>query len=193
MQPCLFCGVKYKSVRPKKYCSVRCRDNAWKALNREKLREKNKQYMREKRQESQANYEPIYLVCVFCDKKFEQSKYHPEQKFCSSTCGSKWYKKQPENRERILRQKRKSNARNKAHLAEYNRHYKNKLRFSGNQLRALNRDKFTCQNCSKSAPDVNLVVHHIDFSGQTEKPNNLIQNLQTLCRPCHIRIHTHKL
>ena len=33
------------------------------------------------------------------------------------------------------------------------------------------------------------VVHHIDCSGQTDEPNNDVDNLTTLCRRCHINLH----
>lgn len=50
---------------------------------------------------------------------------------------------------------------------------------------ALDRDNHTCQLCGRTK---NLVVHHIDCSGNLDnyKPaNNNLSNLQTLCKKCH--------
>jgi hypothetical protein len=56
--------------------------------------------------------------------------------------------------------------------------------FGGNGLRvrALERDKHTCQKCGSTEK---LEVHHID-----ENPdNNVIENLVTLCQICHRSHH----
>ena len=60
------------------------------------------------------------------------------------------------------------------------------------QHQALIRDKFKCRNCGREA----TIVHHIDESRQygdsplTEKQiNNKLNNLLSLCRPCHAEIH----
>ena len=140
---------------------------------------------------------PVILFCLVCEKEFLQNKYHPEQKTCSLKCNSKYFRQN--NKDDVLRWKRESNARHREHLSSYNTLYKDKLRFSGNRLRALRRDNFSCQNCGYAGPEStddrskDVIVHHIDFSGSSKKPNNRVENLQTLCRACHIRLHTHKL
>lgn len=64
--------------------------------------------------------------------------------------------------------------------------YKDKKRFGGNRLKALERDQYKCTICQSHD---SLVVHHIDHSGQSENPNNELSNLQTLCRSCHSKVH----
>lgn len=198
MQPCLVCEEEVSTTRKDaKYCSAKCRNKAWKISQREKYLKQNREYARRKRAAKKNEVEIITRSCKVCENSFTVYPSHPHARFCSTSCARKQYRL--DNKEKILRQKRESNARNKAHLAKYNRRYKDQLRFSGSRLKALKRDKFTCQNCGYVGPtstddrSKDVVVHHIDFSGQTKKPNNRIQNLQTLCRPCHIRIHTHKL
>lgn len=56
--------------------------------------------------------------------------------------------------------------------------------FDGNMIRALERDKYTCQICG--ATDLRLDVHHLDNKGiESDTPNHLLDNLQTLCISCH--------
>jgi len=55
----------------------------------------------------------------------------------------------------------------------------------------LKRDTYTCQSCKKkSKENVELHVHHINFksNGGTDTKNNLI----TLCKPCHDKLHKRK-
>jgi len=59
-------------------------------------------------------------------------------------------------------------------------------KFDGMRYRALERDKFKCQHCNTCE---DLHVHHIDCSGQGDNPNNSLDNLLTLCRGCHTKIH----
>ena len=53
--------------------------------------------------------------------------------------------------------------------------------------------KSACEMCGKKSIDTSLgyfrgtklTVHHIDGNIQ----NNSLENLQTLCRPCHDKVH----
>lgn len=49
--------------------------------------------------------------------------------------------------------------------------------------KALKRDNYTCIYCGATE---DLVVHHIDPWQKSH--NNELSNLETVCRPCHIRI-----
>jgi 5-methylcytosine-specific restriction endonuclease McrA len=198
MQPCLVCGNKIESSnRTTKYCSANCRNKAWKLANREKYLELSRDYSKRKYRQDNPISKDFKRDCDMCGEAYIVYASHPLMKFCSRFCSRKNYRQ--ENREKVNAAKRDSNSRHKDHLSSYNSLYKDQLRFSGNRLRALQRDNFTCQNCGYIGPQQtdnrseDVVVHHIDFSGQAKKPNNKIENLQTLCRPCHIRLHTHKL
>ena len=66
---------------------------------------------------------------------------------------------------------------------------KDKAFFGGNRKAALERDQYTCQHCGSKN---DLQVHHIDGNGVTtpkESRNNALENLLTLCRGCHTRVH----
>lgn len=199
MQPCLVCETRFKPARvDTKYCSSRCRAYAWSMLNREKKNKRARLAAAKKRMQAPPKQD-IVLNCLSCDKEFIQNKYHPEQKCCSNICNTRWFRAQPKNKEMILQWKRESYARHRYKNLEKSKRYKDVLRFSGNRLRALERDDYTCQNCGYEGPvetksrSEDVVVHHIDFSGSSSRPNNKIDNLQTICRPCHIRLHTNKL
>jgi 5-methylcytosine-specific restriction endonuclease McrA len=61
--------------------------------------------------------------------------------------------------------------------------------FGGNRKPALERDQYTCQHCGSKD---DLHVHHIDGNGVTtpkESRNNALENLLTLCRGCHTKVH----
>ncbi len=50
------------------------------------------------------------------------------------------------------------------------------------------RDKYTCQICSKGQGDVAFSVHHIDYNKENTNPKNLI----TLCKSCHQKTNFNK-
>ena len=55
------------------------------------------------------------------------------------------------------------------------------------RLRVRKRDKFQCKICSCLEGDIPHDVHHIDG----DKANNIVENLVTLCSPCHLcRVHS---
>jgi len=53
----------------------------------------------------------------------------------------------------------------------------------------LGRDNRQCRLCGKARNDRDLMIHHIDHSGQTDDPNHDMGNLVTLCRSCHFHLH----
>ena len=55
------------------------------------------------------------------------------------------------------------------------------------KLQIRRRDSFKCQLCSIEQKELNerLIVHHIDF----DKNNNSEDNLISLCRSCHGKVH----
>lgn len=105
--------------------------------------------------------------CLVCGKEFEVRQQYRKQKYCSEKCLNKSEKLFGGKQERDLE-------------------YKNQIRFDGNRYKVLERDDYTCQVCGNTTQ---LVLHHKDESGQSDNPNNEIDNLITLCRRCHINIH----
>jgi 5-methylcytosine-specific restriction endonuclease McrA len=70
---------------------------------------------------------------------------------------------------------------------ELSKRMREKAWFDGNREAALQRDNYKCTCCG--TPE-DLVVHHIDGNGRrSENPNNDLDNLQTLCRSCHAKVH----
>jgi len=60
-------------------------------------------------------------------------------------------------------------------------------RFGGNRIKALKRDNYICQLCGSKDK---ILVHHEDETGRSSKThNNNLDNLITLCRNCHTKIH----
>ncbi len=59
--------------------------------------------------------------------------------------------------------------------------------FTGNDQAALLRDEYRCIMCGATE---NLLVHHLDGQCRgTDSPNHALENLATLCRGCHQRVH----
>ena len=151
--------------------------------------------------------------CELCQKVFVSVR----SQFCSNSCRCKNYHKrhteeinkrsrnhyfwEKENnydklRERNRKASHKYKRDNKEKVKLYNKEYQerthqadkfhNKRDFDGNRYKVLERDEYTCQECGSNEQ---LVVHHKDGSGNTENTNNLMENLTTLCRSCHPKIH----
>ena len=97
----------------------------------------------------------------------------------------------PKCRNKAMNQNRRS--------ATTRKHWKaQQKKWGGNWLKALERDKFTCQICGRvrhPGEQVHdkryiLEVHHKDGSGETKGKNHELHNLQTLCHDCHTEFHT---
>lgn len=68
----------------------------------------------------------------------------------------------------------------------------NRTRFGGLRNKALERDNWACVKCGMTQEQQvvlfgrSLSVDHIDGEGRnSKKPNNSLENLQTLCQRCH--------
>lgn len=108
--------------------------------------------------------------CGLCSTMFVPTVVNWKvQKFCSPRCakisGSRAYtKRNPGYSTKRVRQRR----------------------YDGNFEKCLERDGHKCCMCgSANKPH----VHHLDCSGQTQKPNHALENLATLCSSCHTRMH----
>lgn len=56
------------------------------------------------------------------------------------------------------------------------------------RFRALKRDEYQCQRCGCTGSESDLEVHH--RTPLSEDGTNDLENLQTLCRPCHVKEHS---
>jgi 5-methylcytosine-specific restriction endonuclease McrA len=125
----------------------------------------------------------ILLKCFFCKSNFLVDKCHSYQKYCSINCRNTNFRKLNPNK--VKEYKKRERRKNFEKYRTNNEIYHDKVRFGGNRRKVMERDKFTCINCSRKYPYVNLVVHHID--GNNKK--HVIDNLKTLCRSCHAKEH----
>ena len=68
---------------------------------------------------------------------------------------------------------------------------RDRIHFDGQREKVLKRDGYKCVRCGSTEK---LVVHHKDRTGR-RKPvhNNVIKNLETLCRRCHVNEHRSEL
>ena len=105
--------------------------------------------------------------CLVCGIEFAIQPRSVTKKYCSDKCSRQ--------AERLFGNK-----------TQRDLDYKDKIRYGGNKYIVLERDNYTCQLCENTTQ---LVIHHKDFSGQSELPNNDVDNLITLCRRCHINLH----
>ena len=63
-----------------------------------------------------------------------------------------------------------------------------KRRWGGVWWLAMQRDGFACQLCGTKEK---LMVHHLDGEGETGAKHHVLENLQTVCGPCHRAEHKH--
>ena len=67
-----------------------------------------------------------------------------------------------------------------------NKYYHDKRWFGGHRDDMLKRDGYKCVLCGS----LDIVGHHKDGKGRRHpNPNSALDNLQTLCRSCHRRLH----
>ena len=85
-----------------------------------------------------------------------------------------------------------SKEKRKEYMREYHVQEKEVTRFGGNRLNTLKRDNFTCLLCGMTDDEHidkwgrGITVDHLDNNGRySEKQNNELNNLATLCLSCH--------
>ena len=63
--------------------------------------------------------------------------------------------------------------------------------FANTRAFVLDRDNYTCQNCKGRSKEKRIEVHHVVFrsNGGSDEPENLI----TLCKACHDKVHNGEL
>lgn len=100
-------------------------------------------------------------------------------------CYLKAYQNDPANKARVDQQKHdwyvKQGGKDHSRVLREQRH------FDGKRDGAIARDGGACKECGATEQ---LVVHHVDHNGRgSASPNNVDDNLVTLCRACHARHH----
>ena len=201
MNQCILCKKQFSPAKfsPNQlYCSPSCRVKNWIKNNPDKAKESNTR-RRKKWLAKNPSYQPKYnrwywrtkkrkprqrKKCMICTKAYWPNVHTPYQKYCSKHCQliADYNRHKEKKHARYYALKEKYLARKRDTDAKY----RDKIEFGGNRWKTLLRDRWTCRHCGTNR---NLVVHHIDDTGQTHNPNNDLNNLKTLCRKCHIREH----
>ena len=170
---CAICEIPFTAKRSDtKYCSEKCRTRQETIKRTEKKRAERK---------------PIIKCCEVCNGEFTVNIYTPYQIYCSPICLNHAMSRRAiedgRNKEQYNKHKEKyAELKSKTDLV-----HKDKLRFSSNKKHVLERDGYRCTDCGI---EKGLTIHHKDRSGSSEKPNNDMDNLVTLCRSCHMRYHS---
>lgn len=76
---------------------------------------------------------------------------------------------------------------------DYARLQREQRHYDGLREPVLQRDRYKCVRCGSTE---DLTVHHKDGNGRNMPPdakNNRMENLETVCRPCHMQIHMPKI
>lgn len=127
------------------------------------------------------NYNPLFKNCIICNKVFKIKKSIANlRKTCSHRCaaeirfGKRVYEK---NRQRLLNNPRELQPNFKGGWANG--------RTPWLREEALKRDDFTCQMCGEKESTL-LEVDHIKPIKHFPELKNELNNLQVLCKICHI-------
>jgi hypothetical protein len=178
---CETCGSEFIGKKSDaKNCSKECRDKAKnlkrKQVNDEKLAARL-----------------VSKPCKVCGEMFIPNKFKIDiQVYCGQVCQGKdmhiMRTQKPGYHEQRAAYKREWWKTNTDEKREKNRFYSYRSRYDGNYIPALERDNYTCVDCGETDRD-KLDIHHKDHSGNTDTPNHSLDNLETLCRSCHMKHH----
>ena len=182
----------------RQFCSKECSASYWRGVLNAK------------------RYRPILArACAWCAKDFTP-KLRRAAKFCSHQCSdkAKWQREHPPVERKLVCQScsgefsalggaRRKFCSPKCYRRYWTKQWRathpgwrkkhdRKNKWGGTWIAALERDNFSCQVCGRvgSSEDLNgLIVHHLDGEGETRGKNHALENLQTLCGPCHGEVH----
>lgn len=121
---------------------------------------------------------PKSIACDMCGEEFTRKRAEiKEHNFCSRKCMGEW------------QSKFKAGENSPTWRGGYKGYYGKD--WCRNKRKARRRDKFTCRGCKLTQKDAKytLEVHHIKparLFNDVNKSNHL-DNLLTLCRPCHTK------
>lgn len=158
---CIVCGVQFQSKkRLQKTCSLSCR-------GRQAGRAESKRVCPCGKPASKRGW------CIECalTRKREARK-------------RSYYK----HRDKINEEKRHFYNENRDIILKRNKCNSNRRRFNGLRIARLEYDNFTCRSCGVTTQ---LIVHHRERRKSREEPDitSTIDDLVTLCRACHARLH----
>ena len=126
------------------------------------------------------------MKCSKCNKKDPKCI----KGLCNCCRLKKWRKDNPE-KVKAYYEMRKVRDADKFKERQY--HAWNDFYFGGNRIKVLERDNYSCQVCgAKKSDGTKIIVHHKDRTGWGKKKNeknNKMDNLISLCQPCHVKIH----
>lgn len=123
-----------------------------------------------------------------CQQCGQTDSPHEARGFCSR-CYFQNYAR--DNAEAIKRDKRRWYK--SAGGREWSRLQREQRQYDGQREAVLQRDQYKCQKCGSTRQ---LCVHHKDGKGRSVpigSKNNLLDNLTTLCRRCHLEAHRQQL
>ena len=165
------------SGKPIRKTCQECRQRYW--ARDERPNRKSKYCSRRCRDSARRDW--VTLTCVQCGQKFERKRYlenwsNERGPFCGFPCYGQWQSghMQGEANPNFVPQ---SNARIAGQL-ERNRH------------RALERDHHRCIQCGEI--EKRLCVHHIVEWEPGQSNPHALDNLETLCISCHLRLHARR-
>jgi len=171
---CEICGKEFLQVHKghKHTCSPECN------IKRQHLIGKSR------REEIRKALFSVPRICEFCSKEYLPNMYH--QKYCSDKCQQAYKKAREREKFNNLPDEEKNRI-----ISSRSMKYRYK-RFRENYVKCLERDNDQCVLCGGTEK---IVVHHLDGKGEkirgvrTEKQNNELSNLITLCDSCHFDFH----
>jgi 5-methylcytosine-specific restriction endonuclease McrA len=123
-------------------------------------------------------------------KKCNDKEAKGDTGLCDPCRLKKWRRDNPE-KVKAYYEMRKVRDKDKFKVRQY--YHWNDFYFGGNRIKVLERDSYTCQVCgAKKSDGTKIIVHHKDCTGwgkNKNEKNNDMNNLITLCQPCHVKIH----
>jgi len=179
---CGFCSNEFipKGRSDTVYCSPKCQTDA-------KARRKNIELTERICVVCGTKFMPVQNKQICCSKECVQRNHYEKNKEKRKQQAKEW---RQNNLERVKELDRRKRERNKELYKQISDKHHDETRFGGNRQNALERDGHKCVICGATE---NLAVHHKDESGQTDNPNNNLDNLITICSGCHTKLHNPRL
>lgn len=128
------------------------------------------------------------MICIKCK---DRETRNPSGTICEACRTRDWRKRNPK---RVKDYAKMRQVRDSEKIKERNVKSQNDYMFGGNRIKVLERDNYTCQTCGITSESTRIVVHHKDRTGWGKKKkdkNNDMDNLISLCVPCHLAVHYH--